>query len=34
MSKLVLKMSMSFDGYVARADGRVDWSFPSLSLPA
>jgi len=34
MGKLVYSMIMSLDGYVARADGRVDWSFPSLSLPA
>lgn len=31
MSRLVLKMSMSLDGYVARTDGSNDWIFPSYS---
>ena len=31
MSDLVLKMSMSLDGYVARTDGSNDWIFPSYS---
>src|SRR4029077_1924817 len=31
MSTLVLKMSMSLDGYVARTDGSNDWIFPSYS---
>jgi dihydrofolate reductase len=31
MSKLILKMSVSLDGFVARTDGRNDWIFPSMS---
>jgi dihydrofolate reductase len=31
MNKLVLKMSMSLDGFVARTDGSNDWIFPSYS---
>jgi len=31
MSKLILKMSLSLDGFVARTDGRNDWIFPSMS---
>jgi dihydrofolate reductase len=31
MSKLVLKMSLSLDGYVATQDGSNDWIFPSLT---
>jgi dihydrofolate reductase len=34
MSTLVLKMSMSLDGYVARTDGSNDWIFPSYSADA
>jgi dihydrofolate reductase len=31
MTPLVLKMSISLDGYVARTDGSNDWMFPSYS---
>ena len=31
MSKLILKMSLSLDGFVATTDGRNDWIFPSMS---
>ncbi len=31
MTKLILKMSVSLDGFVARTDGRNDWIFPSMS---
>ena len=34
MSKLILKMSMSLDGYVALRDGGNDWIFPSSSEDA
>lgn len=34
MSKLILKMSMSLDGFVATTDGRNDWIFPSYSEDA
>ena len=31
MRKLILKMSMSADGFVAGPNGEVDWMFPSMS---
>ena len=31
MTDLIVKMSMSLDGFVARADGSNDWIFPSYS---
>ena len=31
MSKLILKMSLSLDGYVAMRDGGNDWIFPSFT---
>jgi dihydrofolate reductase len=34
MSRLILKMSMSLDGYVARPDGSNDWIFPSYTPDA
>jgi dihydrofolate reductase len=34
MTELVLKMSISLDGYVARPDGSNDWIFPSYTADA
>jgi dihydrofolate reductase len=34
MTSLVLKMSISLDGYVARADGSNDWIAPSYTADA
>ncbi len=34
MRKLVLKMSLSLDGFVAGPNGEVDWLFPSLDAGA
>jgi dihydrofolate reductase len=34
MSRLILKMSMSLDGYIARPDGSNDWIFPSYTADA
>jgi len=34
MRRLVLKMSMSFDGYVARPDGQIDWIMRTLDPEA
>ncbi len=34
MRKVVLKMSMSVDGFVATASGGLEWMFPSLSEDA
>jgi dihydrofolate reductase len=34
MTELVLKMSISLDGYVARPDGSNDWIFPSYTPDA
>ena len=30
MRKLILKMSVSVDGYVGASDGGLDWVFPSV----
>jgi dihydrofolate reductase len=32
MRKLVLKMSVSVDGYVGTSDGGLDWVFPSVDV--
>ena len=34
MSKLILKMSMSLDGFVGGPNGEVDWIFPSMDRGA
>ena len=30
MSKLVLGMNLTLDGYVARTNGELDWMFPNM----
>src|SRR5258706_15871091 len=34
MRKLILKMSVSVDGFVGTSSGNLDWIFPSLSEDA